>query len=64
MAHKIIISNAMRSALTSPEVQEELTIAQRDKCLCIINGCAAGEETDEQFRYLTRAMNKAFCIED
>ncbi len=54
----------MRSALTSTEVQEELTIAQRDKCLCIINGCAAGEETDEQFRYLTRVLAKAFCEED
>lgn len=61
MAHRIIISNAVKAAFQDPEVRSELTESQLERVDSI---CAQDEPCDEDFRYLTRRLNKAYCVED
>lgn len=61
MSHRIIISNRIREVFQDPEVRSELTSKQLAKVDQI---CAQTEPCDEDFRYLTRRLNKAYCAED
>lgn len=61
MSHRVIIFSAVRTAFEDPAVRSELTTTQLAKVDQI---CAQSEPCDEDFRYLTRRLNKAFCEED
>jgi len=59
--HRIIIASAVKAALQDTDVRAELTANQLAKVDQI---CANDDPCDEDFRYLTRRLNKAYCIED
>lgn len=61
MSHRIIISSAIKAVFQESEVREKLSTQQLAKVDQI---CAQEEPCDEDFRYLTRKLNKAYCIED
>lgn len=61
MSHKIIISSAIKALFQDPEVRSELTTAQLAKVDQI---CAQDEPCDEDFRYLSRRLTRAYCEED
>lgn len=59
--HRIIISSAMKTLFQEPEVRNELTTSQLAKVDSI---CAQDEPCDEDFRYLTWRLNRAYTSED
>lgn len=62
MAHRVIIIDSLRAALQDPEVRDTFTTAQCVKVDQILNGpqpCG-----DEDFRYLTRRLTRAYCSDD
>jgi hypothetical protein len=61
VAHKIIISSAIKTLFQDPEVRAELTTNQLAK---VDNICTQAEPCDEDFRYLARRMVQAYCEED
>lgn len=61
MSHQIIIRNAVVAVFQDPEVRAELTPAQLARVDSI---CAHPSPCDEDFRYLTRRLNQAFCTDD
>lgn len=61
MSHRIIINSAVRAALQDPDVRVKLTPAQ---CARVDQILAAAEPCDEDFRYLTRRLNQAYCQDD
>lgn len=61
MSHRIIISSAVKTVFQDTEVRSELTTTQLAKVDSI---CAQTEPCDEDFRYLTRRLNQAYCQED
>lgn len=61
MSHQIIIRNAVAAVFQDPEVRAEFTPAQLQRVDSI---CAQAEPCDEDFRYLTRRLNQAFCTDD
>jgi hypothetical protein len=61
LSHQIIIRNAIRAVFQDSEVRAELTTNQLARVDSI---CAQDEPCDEDFRYLTRRLNKAYCEED
>lgn len=61
MAHRIIIASAIKAVFQEPEVRSELTTSQLAKVDQI---CAQTEPCDEDFRYLTRRLTRAYCEED
>lgn len=61
MSHRVIIISSVKSLLQEPEVRSELTTSQLAK---VDNICSQSEPCDEDFRYLTRRLNQAYCSED
>jgi hypothetical protein len=61
VSHRTIIFNALKATLEEPEVRAEFTTHQLAK---IDQICAHTEPCDNDFRYLTRMQNKAYCEED
>lgn len=61
MSHRTVILRAVKAAFQESEVRAELTTAQIAR---VDNICAQDEPCDEDFRYLTRRLNKAYCEED
>ena len=61
MSHRTVILSAVKAAFQDPEVRAELTTTQLAKVDQI---CAQDEPCDEDFRYLTRRLTAAYCVED
>lgn len=61
MSHRVIIFSAVKAAFEDPEVRSELTTTQIAKVDQI---CAQAEPCDEDFRYLSRRLTRAYCEED
>jgi hypothetical protein len=61
MSHRTVILRAVKAAFQDSEVRSELTTNQLAKVDQI---CSQTEPCDEDFRYLTRRLNKAYCEED
>jgi hypothetical protein len=61
ISHRIIISSAIKAVFQEPEVRAELTTTQLARVDSI---CAQTEPCDEDFRYLTRRLNAAYCADD
>jgi hypothetical protein len=61
MSHRVIIINSIKAVFQEPDVRSELTTQQLAKVDQI---CAQTEPCDEDFRYLMRRLNKAYCEED
>jgi hypothetical protein len=61
LSHQIIIRNAIKAVFQDSEVRAELTPRQLANVDRI---CEQDEPCDEDFRYLTRRLNKAYCEED
>lgn len=61
MSHRIPIINKMREMFADPEIQSEMTVAQCERVNQILQ---ANEPSDDDFRYLTRRLNKTYCHDD
>lgn len=61
MSHKIIISSALKALLQEPEVRAELTQTKLDR---VDHICTHEDISDDDFRFLTRCINRAYCEED
>lgn len=61
MSHRVVIFSAVKSAFQDSEVRSELTTAQLAKVDQI---CEQTEPCDEDFRYLSRRLTRAYCEED
>lgn len=61
MAHRIIISSAIKALLQDPEVRQEMSAA---KLARIDHVCTHTEISDDDFRFLTRCIDRAYCEED
>jgi hypothetical protein len=61
MSHRIIISSAVKTVFQDSDVRAHLTSPQLAK---VDNICAQAEPCDDDFRYLTRRLNKLYCSED
>ncbi len=59
--HRIIISSAIKAVFQDTAVRSEMTSPQLSK---VDNICAQSEPCDDDFRYLTRRLNKLYCSED
>lgn len=62
MAHKVIIIDSLKTALQNPEVRDTFTPQQSTKTDQILNGTQPC--SDQDFRYLIRRLEKAFCQDD
>lgn len=61
MSHKIIISSAVKTLLQDPVVRQQLTPTQLTR---VDHVCTHADISDDDFRFLTRCVNRAYCIED
>lgn len=61
MSHRIIIASAIKATFQDAEVRSELTTTQLAK---VDNICAQEYPCDDDFRYLTRRLNQAYCDEN
>lgn len=61
MSHRTVITSSLRTLFSDPEIQSEMTVAQCERVNQILQ---ADEPSDDDFRYLTRRLNKAYCQDD
>lgn len=61
MSHRVVIINKMRETFADPEIQSAMTVAQCERVNQILQ---ADEPSDDDFRYLTRRLNKTYCHDD
>lgn len=61
MSHRTVILSAVKVAFQDAEVRSELTATQLARVDSI---CAQDEPCDEDFRYLARRLNQAYCSDD
>jgi hypothetical protein len=62
VSHRVIIIDALVSALQNEEVRDSFTTAQCVKVDQILNGTRPC--SDEDFRYLVRRLSRAYCQDD
>jgi hypothetical protein len=61
VSHRIIIYSNAKTALETPDVRERFTPQQ---CTRIDEILQSAEPPDEDFRYLARRLQQAYCADD